>query len=282
MQEIAHGVYMENAYRRTNLGLVIVDGEAVLIDTPMLPEEARKWARRVRRIARNVAWVVNTDYHIDRMGGNAFFEAPVVAHEATWEELSQREQGVLSQKQILAIRGEDANLIERLSEIQLVPPQLTLMNTLTLHWEDRQIQLIYLGGHTPASIGVYLPEERILFAGDVVVVNEHPFLGHANTRQWLGALEQIESMDVEVLVPGRGPVSDLSAVQRMMEYLISVREQVRSLYLKGATRRETVDKVDILDFFAVRPAQLDVVKRRIRAGLEQVYAEIRKEEGRRR
>ena len=280
MQELAHGVYVQDAYRGTNLGLIVVDEEAMLIDTPMLPEHAQKWARRVKRIARHVAWIVNTDYHVDRILGNGLFEAPVVAHEATWTRL-QEERDIFLQKQILAIQ-EGPDLLEKLSECRLVPPQLTLADTMTFYWDDRRVQLFYLGGHTAANIGLYLPEERILFTGDVVTVGEHPFLGHADSHQWLAALERIQNMDVDVLVPGHGPVSDLSAIRRMAEYVTSVREQVRSLYLAGAARRETVEKVEILDFFPVSQPQLDKVKRRIRAGIERVYAEIRKEEGKRR
>ena len=280
MKELAPGVYVESGYQGTNLGLVVVDDEAIVIDTPMFPDDARKWARRVARAASSVRWVVNTDHHVDRIVGNSLFDAPVVAHENTWSEL-QVEPDVFLRKQLAALRLDPA-LIDVLSEHDLVAPQLTLRDAMTFHWDERRIELIALGGHTEASIGVYLPEERLLFAGDVVTVNQHPFMGHANSLEWMRVLERIQRMPVDVLVPGHGSVSDLSAAQKMREYIHTVREEVRVLYLGGSARRETVEKAHVLELFPVRPSELEDVKLRIRAGIERVYAEIRKEEGKRR
>ncbi len=92
MHEIIKGIYYEDAYCSGNVGLVLTDEGAMLIDSPMLPKEAWEWLRKVTSIAKKgIALLVNTDYKIERVLGNCFFPATVnIAHQLAWAELAPR------------------------------------------------------------------------------------------------------------------------------------------------------------------------------------------------
>jgi hypothetical protein len=103
-------------------------------------------------------------------------------------------------------------------------------------------------------------------------------MANADSRQWLRALDWISSLDVDTVVPGHGPLCGVDATAGMIEYLTEARARVRDHYLRGATRRETVEKAGILELLPVPADRLAVEEHKVRLGVEHLYAEIRKEE----
>ena len=83
-----------------------------------------------------------------------------------------------------------------------------------------------MGGHTASTIVSYLHEDKVLFSGDIVVSNMHPYKSQANFRQWMGSLEKIQEMDIDVLVPGHGEVCDKAEAGRMLEYFRQMWDRV--------------------------------------------------------
>lgn len=279
MHKLAEGIYVKTGSQDINAGLITTTEGAILVDTLMLPGEMRGWARTIRRIAGDtVLFMILTDQYLDRVLGTSSFDCPVVAHELAWTELRDYDDETFYQR--LATHFEMLDLdITAMSEI-LRPrvPELIVSSELRMYKGQRELRLIHLGGHTPASIGVYLPQQRILFSGDVVVCGQHPFMGQANTKQWVEALEKIRAMDVKIIIPGHGPICGMEATLAMTEYLQRARERVREFFLKGATRRDTVEKSGILDLLPVPADRRLVETQKVRLGVEHLYAEIRKEE----
>lgn len=279
MREIAKGVYCEDAYCSGNVGLVVTDEGAVLIDSPMLPKEAWEWLRKVTSITRKgIALLINTDYKVERVLGNCFFPATVnIAHQLAWAELQRYDEAFL-QRHISHQKDCDPGVASDLAKARVVLPELTLTADMTVHKGGRTFRLIHSGGHTPASIMVHLPVERILFSGDVVVNGEHPSLAQANSMRWLHALEIIRKLNnVDVIVPGRGQPCDLAATEALTDYVSNMRERVYQCYTDGYTRRETVDRVRMQEFFSIPSAKREEAERRIRSSVERVYDEFKKE-----
>ena len=279
MQKLAQGIYVKTGAQNSNAGLVTTTEGAVLIDTLLLPGEMRDWAQTIRRIAGDtVLFMILTDQYLDHVLGTSSFDCPVIAHELAWKELSNYDDETFNQR--LATHFDMLDLDNRVMSELTRPrvPELIVSSELRLYRGQREFRLIHLGGHTPASIGVYLPQHRILFSGDVVVCGQHPFMGQANTKQWIEALEKIRAMDVKIIIPGHGPTCGLEATFAMTEYLQRARERVREFFLKGATRRDTVEKAGILDLLPVPDSKRSVETQKVRLGVEHLYAEIRKEE----
>ncbi len=284
MHEITEGVLFENAYVSGNVGCVLTEEGAVLIDSPMLPKDAWHWLRQIAsRTKLGVALLVNTDYRVDRVLGNCFFPPTVtIAHQAAWIEMQRYDEAFL-QRYMNHNKHYQAAMQSDLARARVVFPELTMTRDMTVYKGDRVIRLIFAGGHTPASIMLHLPTERLLFAGNVVVTGEHPDLSHADTMKWLHALEAIRGMDdVDLIVPGRGEPCDLSTTEVLTDYIIKIRERVYEYYSSGYTRRETVDKVKMEDFFSIAAARRGEMERRIRGSVERVYDEYKKGTSRRR
>jgi len=278
MREIAKGVFYETAYRSGNVGFATTGEGAVLIDAPMLPKDAWDWLKKIGSVTKQgVSFLINTDYLVERVLGNCFFPTATIAHQLAWTEMQRYDEAFL-QRHLGHYRGRDLSSGADLSKVRIVLPELTLVRDMTLYKGERPFRLIHVGGHTPSSIMVHLPKERVLFSGDVVVCGQHPSLAQANTLRWLQALEFVRDMqEVDTIVPGRGELCDRSSTEVLMNYITRIRERVLEHYANGFTRRETVDRVKMQDFFEVSRTQREETERRIRSSVERVYDEFKKE-----
>jgi len=275
-REIADGVYVETGYEGVNVGLILTQRGGLLIDTPMVPSEARAWKARLRELgAESIYGIVNTDYHPEHFFGNAvFMPTRTWGHELAFKPISKYKSSRLEQISS-PYREQNPDLADEISQIEVYPPEICVGDRMTLHLGDRRADLLYLEGHTPASLGVYLPEERILFAGDNITNNQHPAALHANSLAWLDTLERIREMDVELIVPGEGQPCGKEVIAPMMEYITEMRRRTEELFLRGASRRESVEKVGMLDWFPFAEEEAARIRRRRRQSVERIYTEIR-------
>jgi cyclase len=276
MIELAQGVYVERGYAGGNCGLVATDRGPILIDTPMLPSDGQAWLAQLSGLGMGrVFAVVNTDYHPEHMLGNhLFMPARVYGHEEVDRSLARYDEASLAEA-TAGMAGSNAALAGTLAGIQLIRPEVSVSDRVTLHINGLQVQVLYLEGHTPASLGVYLPEQRILFAGDNVTNNEHPVAQHANSLAWLETLQRIKEMEIDILVPGTGEPGGKEMIDPLYQYLAEMRRRILELFTQGASRRECVEKVGMLDYFPVPKGQEGEVKLRRRHSIERLYTEIR-------
>jgi len=282
LQELAPGVFLETGYEGGNVGAILTERGALLVDAPMLPLEARAWRSVVAGLDSGVIYgVVNTDYHPEHFLGNAaLMPTRVWGHEAAARQIARYKTSTLDQV-ASAFRKERPALAEEIAQIEIYPPELTVGDRVMLHLGDREVQVLHLPGHTPASLGVYLPAERILFAGDNIVNNEHPTMVHANTLAWIDTLHRIQGMEVDLLVPGAGEPCGKETIEGMIAYITEMRRRVAELFASGASRRDAVDKVGMLEYYPVPESQAARIKRRRRENVERVYTEIRSAQRRR-
>ena len=276
MNEIAEGVYVERCDDGVNCGLILTARGPVIVDTPMLPTHARRWQVEMQAMGVDQPYaIINTDYHIEHCMGNAAF-APVriIGHEESEKPFSRYDEAAL-EKVAERYRSQDPTLANEIVSLRFPRPQISVSDRLTLHLGSREIQVLYLEGHTPASLGVYLPKERILFAGDTITNNEHPDAQQANSLAWLETLKRIKEMDIDLIVPGVGDPCGKEVVDPLYEYLAEMRRRILESFKQGASRRECVEKVGMLEYFPVPKGQESEVKLRRRHSIERMYTEIR-------
>ncbi len=276
MNEIAEGVYIEQCTDRNNCGLILTGRGPVLVDTPMLPTQGRQWQAEMQTTGLVEPYaIVNTDYHLEHYMGNVvFMPVRVIGHEESERPLSRYDESALEEI-AERYRSEDPSLASEIMGIRFERPEVSVGDQLTLHLGGREVQVFYLEGHTPASLGVYLPNERILFAGDNITNNEHPAAYQANSLAWLETLRRIKEMDIDLIIPGVGEPCGKEVIDPLYEYLAEMRRRILELFKQGASRRECVEKVGMLDYFPVPKGQESEVKLRRRHSVERLYTEIR-------
>ena len=278
MQRIGRDIYVETGYRGGNVGFVVTGAGVIMIDTPLLPPEARQWRDEIARVTdQEVIYIINTDYHPDCVIGNHVFGAPVIAHELVWTKMKSYRDS-FRHRLIDAFRSEP-EVAAGLKGLRIVTPQITLTDRMVLHKGNKELRLIHVGGHTPASIIVHIPGDGVLFAGDVVVNGVHPLMGEANSKEWLNALTYIRRpwVKAEVIVPGEGEICDKEATEKLSRYIRRLRARIRGMYATGHSRGEAIAAIaEMIDFFPTTDDEEGgEARQRLRANAGQVYEEMK-------
>jgi cyclase len=280
IQEIASDVFVETEYHGANVGLVVTSEGAILIDTPMLPSDARLWKEEIRlRTSQEIRYIINTDHHRAHIVGNQYFpQATVIAHEFAWKNMQS--YGDSFRTRLLNLYGD--RIPEAAEEwrqhLEITLPEITFTDRTILFSGDKEIQMIPVGGHTPATTVVYFPNERLLFAGDLVVTDRPPFLSQGNTKEWLQALTYLRKLQYDILIPGHGEVTGKEATERMSEFLRLVRRKVRSAYRAGLSKADTARSLRyLIHQWPIPPFEKPKADRRFKSSLNRVWNEIRAE-----
>jgi glyoxylase-like metal-dependent hydrolase (beta-lactamase superfamily II) len=206
-----------------------------------------------------------------------------VSHEATWEKM--RSYGDALRQQVvefLAHHGAPEASEEIAHHLLLGLPQLTVADagSVTLHTNKPRVTVRSVGGANPASVWVELPDQGVVFAGDLVTLDTHPFMSEANTAVWLKRLAELRDPDyfAAKIIPGRGGGFRRADTQKVSAYLSGMREAVRRATAGRRSKFEPAELVSrFVDQFPVLPGETERVQRRIKTGLERVYEELKSE-----
>ena len=280
-EELADGVFINTHYRGCTPGFVYTDEGIILIDTPLIPKQAIDWREQIEEEYPDTPflYIVNTDHHRGHALGNQYFmPSKVMAHERAHKEMSGYTENF--KERVRNSFKREPEIQAQLNDIIIIPPDVTFTNRAKLIYGERELEIIYVGGHTPATSIVWLPEEKICFVGDVVWVDQHPYMAQGNSLEWLDGLELIRNLGAERLVPGHGPVCSPDSTYRVGEYIEFMRGRVRDYYLAGKNKNETKSGLvsEMLEWFPVPPERKAKIESQIKSGLNRVYREIQREE----
>jgi cyclase len=123
---------------------------------------------------------------------------------------------------------------------------------------------------------VWLPQESVLFIGDAVWVEQHPYMAQANSKEWLDGLTYIRKLKADQIVPGRGPLCGREATERMSEYIRFMRSRVRAHHRQGHSKQETIVSVlrDVAAWFPIPSAVKSKTESQIKQGIGRIWNEM--------
>jgi glyoxylase-like metal-dependent hydrolase (beta-lactamase superfamily II) len=289
MDKLSPNVYVETGYRGSTVGAIITPIGVICVDTPLLPADARHWRQQIAQLTRQpIAYLIYTDGHRDRVLGHQWLGGQPVAHEATWEKM--RSYGDALRQQVvefLSHHGAPEAASEISQHLQLGLPQLTVSDggRLTLHTAKPWVTVRPVGGANAGSVWVELPDQGIVFAGDLVTLNTHPFMSESTTTVWLERLAELRDANyfANKIVPGRGTTFRRADTQKVTDYLTEMRTQVQQML---TARRGKFDATELaqnfVERFPIPSGEHERVQRRVKAGLEKVAEEIKAAKHRRR
>ncbi len=227
-----------------NQGLVFGDKLVVIIDTGFHNKVANGILRRVRASGNRKLFVVDTHYHSDHVFGNSVFAkagAVVIAHENC--ELSMRTQSL---KLLDDYRRRDPRLSRLLRRVEIAYPSIMYNDGMSLRLgENLGAEIIHpsVRAHTDGDSMVWVREDRVLFAGDIVWVGYHPNLEDADVLGQVSALRRVLGLKPRRIVPGHGPVCGLGEVRRLIRYLEEFDENMAAAIDEGLTGERLVRAV---------------------------------------
>lgn len=216
-------------YGLCNAGIVDLGGRTVVFDSMLTPMAGADLARAAERCTgRKPDWVVNSHWHGDHIWGNSAFDSGrIVSSRKVREVVLQKSRGQFEEcrrefpKELAAMGGPKSAIVpadrprvrawfrgvlESPKKPRIVPPDVTFDEELVLEGSRRSLHLItYGGGHSPSDVFAYLPDERIIFAGDLAMVGLHPSVGDGWPDRWMRILRRMQRLRPEQVLPGHGP-----------------------------------------------------------------------------
>lgn len=264
LHDLGNAVYAylqpDGSWGWSNAGLIVDGDQSLLVDTLFdlaLTQRMLDEMRRATPAARSIDVVVNTHANGDHCWGNQLVAgARIIASRAAAAEMPELPPQILAQlmRQAPAM-GQLGAYLTRIfgafafDGITLTPPTETFDAQLDLQVGDRVVSLIEVGpAHTRGDVLVHVPADRVLFTGDILFQGSHPIIWAGPVAQWIAALDRILTMDVDVVVPGHGPLTDLAGVRRMRDYFVHLRDQTRQRFDAGMSLDEAVRDIELDEF----------------------------------
>lgn len=277
MQEIAPNIFVETNYPPITVGAILTQDGWVVIDTPPMPNDAQIWRQTLAGISpKPIQYVINTDAQRERILGNAWFESTLIMQEAAASQMLALKGSFLSQA--ADDMSTNDNELVAIASLRLISPQVSYSNSLTLYCGEYSIKLLHRPGATVGNSWVLIPSDKILFAGDSLIINQHPTLGENISKAWLQSLAELQSDHYEswTLVPGRGAPVSSNAAHAFADYLTQLRQRVANMVKMNKPRSEVASLVyEVINQFPLDSMQRDDIQRRARIALEAVYDEMR-------
>jgi glyoxylase-like metal-dependent hydrolase (beta-lactamase superfamily II) len=276
LQKVGDGCYAylqpDGSWGLSNAGLVLDDGESLLVDTlfDRAHTEAMLAAMRAAepRAAAKIGAVVNTHHNGDHCFGNELVEgAEIIASRAAAAAMVHEPPAMLAG--FMASAPKLGPLGEYLihcfgrfdfNGIRQALPTLTFSGRLDRHVGARVVELHEVGpAHTAGDVIVHVPACRTVFTGDIVFIDTHPIMWAGPIGTWIDACQRILDLGADTIVPGHGPLTDANGVRALMRYLAYVQSEAKKRYDAGMAVFDAAADIALTDWSSWGDAERIVV-----------------------
>ena len=286
LHELGNGAYAwlapDGSWGWSNAGLVVDGDESLLIDTlfdlKLTGEMLEAMRRAEPRAAASIGTLVNTHANGDHCHGNELVEgAEIIASTASAEEMNELPPEAMAamMKQMRDEPGPLAAFFRHcfgafeFEGIRHTPPTRTFDGELSIRVGGKRVELIEVGpAHTRGDVLVHVPGDRVVYTGDILFIEGTPIMWAGPVQRWIDACHRIEAMDVDVVVPGHGPITDRRGAAAMRGYLEYVRDEARRRYDAGLPAAEAARDIDLGGFATWGDSE------RIAVNVDRLYAEF--------
>jgi cyclase len=261
LHEVADGVWAylqpDGGWGWSNAGLIAGDDSSLLVDTLFdlrLTADMLEEMRTVTPVAAPITSVVNTHANGDHCYGNALLGgAEIIATARCAEEMLEIPPSTMAALLRSADSlGDTGRFVQRIfapfsfEDIPLAVPTRTFVEHLDLQVGGRAVSLLEVGpAHTAGDAVVHLPEEGIVFTGDILFHGGHPIVWAGPVSNWIAACDRVLALHPTVVVPGHGPLATPDALVQLKEYFMLLTSEARSRYDGGMTALDAARDIDL-------------------------------------
>ena len=245
--EIGDGLWAFTAEGDPNTGVIIGDDSVMIVEAQATPRLARKVIEKVREVTdKPISHLVMTHYHAVRVLGASAYGAPTVI------------MGEKARAMVVERGREDwdsefgrfPRLFQGHEEIPgLTWPTETFSDRMTVYLGKRRVDLMHLGrAHTAGDIVAYVPDQNVMFTGDIVEYHSACYCGDGHFADWPQTLEAIRRFDLDAIAPGRGDAligKDMvkAALDNTADFVRSTYQPAARVALGGGTLKQAWDAV---------------------------------------
>ena len=271
MQEISQDIFIETGYSGTTLGAINAPHGLILIDAPLKADDTRTWRSTLLNLSGGVdRMLINLDAHPDRTLGTRSMECTVVGNEVMAEVFRNLPNTFKAQN---VETGADWEQYPNLGSIRWNPPEISFTESLNIYWGSKPIILESRPGPYSGSIWVGIPEDKVLFLGDLVVNNQPPFLSNASLEDWADNLQVLLTPLYReyFFVGGRNGLVTYEDVRRQLNFILEVKDHIDHLKKQSDSAAE-IEKLlpKLMQTFSFPFEKISQYTQRLRWGMNQL------------
>ncbi len=262
LQDLGNGSYAylqpDGSWGWSNAGLVVDGDQSLLVDTLFdlhLTKEMLDTMRAAEpKAAKSIGTLVNTHHNGDHCFGNELVtDAEIIASTKAAEAMADEGPDLLANMLKMAPEmGDVGAYITKIFgsfDFEGITPTLptkTFDGNLTRKVGDKTVELIEVGpAHTEGDVIVHVPDDRVVYTGDVLFIKGHPIVWAGPVANWIAICDRLIDMDVEAIVPGHGPIAEKSDVAEVKTYLEYISEEARKRFDAGLTSFEAASEISM-------------------------------------
>ncbi len=266
LQKLGKGSYAylqpDGSWGWSNAGLITEGNESILVDTLFdldLTREMLDTMTQNIEAARRIKKLILTHANGDHIYGNELVkEAEIVSSEACAEEMSDTPPQTMADLIKAAPgMGEVGEFFSRcfsafnFDGITLTLPTLTFKGRLDLSIGNKEVNLIEVGPcHTRGDIIVFVPDDKTVFAGDMLFIGGTPIMWIGPVKNWIRACDLMLDMEADYFVPGHGPVTDKKGVASIKSYWTYITAEARKRFDAGMSLEDSISDIDLGQYAA--------------------------------
>ncbi len=237
----------------SNAGMIRGKDGSLLIDTLFDLNLTKTMLSQIqRKVGKPIKWVVNTHHNGDHCWGNQLVkDAEIIGHRMFPGELMKMPPETMEMMMSAPADIPGMAALKKAMEpfdfsgIELTPPTRLFDDELTLVIDNSAVKIIHVGpAHTSTDVIVFFPEEKILYAGDIIFRLCTPIGWEGTFDKWIAALDRIVALGPNKIVPGHGPLCGVEGATEMKEYLQYVYKESRECFDKEMTEADAAKKID--------------------------------------
>ncbi len=222
-----------------NAGIIIGKKGIVVVDTLISAKEANRFLQDIRKISdKPILYVIDTHYHLDHSFGNSEFSklgAAIVAHKYCADEMHLKAADGLANAADFGLTPEE------MAGTEIAYPDITFTDRIGLNPGGVEVNLIYIApSHSKGSILIQVPSEKVVFTGDILFTDFHPYMGDGDIKGWQQALDFLATLEADKIIPGHGPLSSKKDVADMKSYITTFDNKARELTSKPDANLEEI------------------------------------------
>lgn len=270
LTRVAEGIYARivspDGDAVANAGVAVLDQSVLVFDTHFTPEAGESLLAAIRSVTpKSVRYVVNSHWHADHTHGNQVFAgAQIISSANARRDMLQNDLPSLNrsvriaQTQIEKLRqaaskepdiGQRQKMREQIktreeylqtmTRLKITVPVITLDENTAIHDGKQEARILFLGaGHTNGDIVLFLPAQKVVFAGDLFFNTAIPNVQDASILEWMKTLNGLLKLDADTFVPGHGPIGSKKDVEAFLRYL----EELKSLVYPAVERGDSLEQ----------------------------------------
>ena len=245
--EVGDGLYAFTAEGDPNTGVIIGDDSVMIVEAQATPRLARKVIDCVRSVTdKPISHLVLTHYHAVRaLGASAYGAREIIMSDVARSMVAERGQEDWDSE-----FARFPRLFQGHEEIPgLTWPTITFSNAMTVYLGKRRVDIMKLGrAHTAGDAVIWVPDQEVMFTGDIVEYHSACYCGDGHFQDWLAALSNIAAFEPKAIAPGRGDAlvgEDMveEALANTADFVISTYKPVERVVARGGSLKEAWDAV---------------------------------------